>query len=285
MSVTTQEAESQIKRSQMQESAEIQAILCINRLSVSFHAPERHASEPAVRAVDEVSLEVKEGRIVALIGESGSGKSTLAQAVLGLLHPRWHTAEGEIWLNGTDLRRLSAKELQRYRGSGVAMIFQDPANALNPVLTIGRQLTETIRRHRKVQGAEAKKLAVDQLHRAGLSNPETLLRKFPFQLSGGMCQRVMIAIALASGAKLLIADEPTTALDITVQAQILHELDRLRRETGMSILLITHDLGVVAEIADEVYVMKGGRIVESGDVFEIFAHPRHVYTRELLECR
>ncbi|WP_054972460.1 ABC transporter ATP-binding protein [Paenibacillus sp. A3] len=285
MSVTTPEAELQIKRSHIQGAAEIPTILRIHRLSVSFHASERRASGPVVRAVDEVCLEVKEGRIVALVGESGSGKSTLARAVPGLLDPRRHTAEGEIWLNGTDLRRLSAKELRRYRGSGVAMIFQDPANALNPVLTIGRQLIETIRRHRKVQGTEAKKLALDQLRRAGLPNPETLLRKFPFQLSGGMCQRVMIAIALVSGAKLLIADEPTTALDVTVQAQILHELDRLRRETGMGILLITHDLGVVAEIADEVYVMKGGRIVESGHVFEIFARPRHAYTRELLECR
>ncbi|MCP1310748.1 ABC transporter ATP-binding protein [Paenibacillus tyrfis] len=285
MSVMTQEAAPRVERSHMQEAAEIPAILRIHRLSVSFHASERHASGPVVRAVDEVSLEVKEGRIVALVGESGSGKSTLAQAVPGLLDPRRHTAEGEIWLDGTDLRRLSARELRRYRGSAVAMIFQDPANALNPVLTIGRQLIETIRRHLKVQGAEAKKLAVDQLRRAGLPKPETLLRKFPFQLSGGMCQRVMIAIALVSGAKLLIADEPTTALDVTVQAQILHELDRLRRESGMGILLITHDLGVVAEIADEVYVMKGGRIVESGHVFEIFARPRHAYTRELLECR
>ncbi|WP_127486895.1 ABC transporter ATP-binding protein [Paenibacillus ehimensis] len=282
MLVTTQEAEPRVIRSHTQEAAEVPAVLRIQRLSVSYHASDRRASGPAV---DEVSLEVKEGQIVALVGESGSGKSTLAQAVPGLLDPRKHRAEGEIWLDGTDLRRLSARELRRYRGSRVAMIFQDPANALNPVLTIGRQLTETIRRHGKGQGAGAKKLAVDQLRRAGLPDPETLLRKFPFQLSGGMCQRVMIAIALASGAKLLIADEPTTALDVTVQAQILHELDRLRRETGMGILLITHDLGVVAEIADQVYVMKGGRIVESGNVFEIFAHPRHAYTRELLESR
>lgn len=239
----------------------------------------------AVTAANEVGLSVRAGRITALVGESGSGKSATALATMDLLGKSGRVEKGEIWLNGTELRSLPPRERKAFRGRDMAMIFQDPANALNPVLTIGRQLTETIRRHRPVSRAEAKRIAVSQLERAGLPDAESLLPRYSFQLSGGMCQRIMIALALLSGAKLLIADEPTTALDVSVQAQILRELHRVSREEKVGILLITHDLGVVAELADDVYVMRSGRILEYGDVISLFDHPQHPYTRKLLNSR
>ncbi|MDO3410330.1 ABC transporter ATP-binding protein [Saccharibacillus sp. CPCC 101409] len=241
--------------------------------------------DSAVVAVDGISLSVRAGRIAALVGESGSGKSAAALSVMGLIDPPGRVEAGEIFLNGRDLRRRPLREWNACRGRDMAMIFQDPMNALNPVLPIGRQLIETIRRHRRVSGAEARAIAIAQLERAELHGGDRLLRKYAFELSGGMCQRIMIALALVSGAKLLIADEPTTALDVGVQAQILRELDRVRREEDVGILLITHDLGVVAELADEVYVMRSGRIVEHGEVFDVFDRPRHEYTRELLDSR
>ncbi|MEK8131662.1 ABC transporter ATP-binding protein [Paenibacillus filicis] len=257
-----------------------QALLRIRQLSVHFGAGER-----APRAVQEVSLDVHAGDIVALIGESGSGKSATALSVFGLLGRPGRIAAGEIWLGEKDLLRMKPGQLRRTRGREMAMILQDPGNSLNPVLPIGTQMIETVRQHRRVSRREARMIAIDQLGRVGLPEPEGLLRRYPFQISGGMCQRVMIALALVSGARLLIADEPTTALDVMIQAQILEELDRLRRESGLAILLITHDLGVVAEKADFVYVMKEGRIVEAGDVHQIFERPAHPYTRELLDSR
>lgn len=256
------------------------AILRVRHLTTRFYSPGN-----VITAVDDVSIEVKPRRIVALVGESGSGKSVTAMSIMGLVDSPGKVEKGEIWLGSTNLRELSARQLRVYRGREMAVIFQDPMNALNPVLTIGRQMIETIRLHHDVSRSVARELAVQQMHRVGLRDPDTLLYKYAFQLSGGMCQRVMIAIALVSGARLLIADEPTTALDVTVQAQILRELDRIRHENGIGILLITHDLGVVAELADDMYVMKSGRIVESGSVFELFENPSHPYTRQLLDCR
>lgn len=255
-------------------------LLKVNNLRAGFHT-ESHV----VTAVDNVSMEVKARQIVALVGESGSGKSVTAMSILGLLDPPGVIESGEIWLGEHNLRAYSSRQLRKLRGKEMAVIFQDPMNALNPLLTIGRQVMETILTHKKVSGKEAKKLALEQMQQAGLADPAKIFNKYPFQISGGMCQRVMIAIALVSGARLLIADEPTTALDVTIQAQILKELDRIRRDNGVGILLITHDLGVVAELADYVYVMKSGQIVESGSVYEIFANPEHVYTKFLMECR
>lgn len=255
-------------------------LLKVSHLYTSFHTGSQQ-----VRAVEDVSLEVRSRQIVALVGESGSGKSVTAMSILGLVDPPGFIDGGEIWLRGNNLRECSTRQLRKLRGTEMAVIFQDPMNALNPVLPVGRQIMETIILHRQVTVQEAKQLAMEQMQQAGLSDPAQLFNKYPFQISGGMCQRVMIAIALVSGASLLIADEPTTALDVTIQAQILKELDRIRWVNNMGILLITHDLGVVAELADYVYVMKSGRIVEAGDVFDIFSHPSHPYTKYLLDCR
>ncbi|MEJ8303273.1 ABC transporter ATP-binding protein [Saccharibacillus sacchari] len=265
----------------MSASAEASTeLLCIRHLTL------RYGFGPtAVTAANDVSLSVKAGRITALVGESGSGKSAIALAAMGLLGSSGHVEQGEIRLNGIELQSLPPHKRKAFRGRDIAMVFQDPANALNPVLPIGRQLIETIRRHRPVGRTEARRIAVAQLKRAGLPNAESLLSKHAFQLSGGMCQRIMIALALVSGAKLLIADEPTTALDVSVQSQILRELRRVSREEDVGILLITHDLGVVAELAEDMYVMQAGRIVEYGDVYSVFDHPRHAYTRELLNSR
>ncbi|WP_018750772.1 ABC transporter ATP-binding protein [Paenibacillus sanguinis] len=254
--------------------------LRIEHLRVSFRTGKR-----SQMAVEDVSLEVKPGQIVALVGESGSGKSVTAMAAMGLIDPPGQIEDGDIWLGDRNLSTYSERQLQQIRGREIAIIFQDPVNALNPVINIGKQLMESVRQHRRVSAQEAKRLALSQMQQVGLARPQALFHQYPFQISGGMCQRVMIAMALLAGANLLIADEPTTALDVTIQAQILKELDRVRRQQGMSMLLITHDLGVVAELADYVYVMREGRIVEQGDVYEIFAAPRHAYTKYLLECR
>ncbi|WP_152393375.1 ABC transporter ATP-binding protein [Paenibacillus guangzhouensis] len=255
-------------------------LLRVNGLSVTFRAPGK-----VITAAENVSFEVQQGQIAALVGESGSGKSVTALSILGLLDYPGAVAQGEIWLDEVNLRACSPRELRRLRGREMGVIFQDPMNALNPVRSIGAQMIETIRLHRRVSWAEAKALAIVQLARVGLPDPAALMTRYAFQISGGMCQRVMIALALVSGPRLLIADEPTTALDMIVQARILRELDRIRRENGLGILLITHDWGVVAELADIVHVMKAGRIVESGSVFQIFENPEHPYTRELLNSR
>lgn len=254
--------------------------LRIEHLRVSFHT----GQGPQI-AVEDVSLGVKPGQIVALVGESGSGKSVTAMAAMGLIDPPGQVEDGNIWLGDCNLRTCSERQLQQVRGQEIAVIFQDPVNALNPVISIGKQLIESVRQHRRISAQAAKRLVLDQMQRVGLPHPDSLFHKYPFQISGGMCQRVMIASALLAGAGLLVADEPTTALDVTIQAQILKELDGVRREEGIGILLITHDLGVVAELADYVYVMCAGRIVEEGDVYKIFADPKHPYTKYLLECR
>ncbi|MDN5366049.1 MAG: peptide/nickel transport system ATP-binding protein [Thermacetogenium sp.] len=235
-----------------------------------------------IKAVNGVSFAVEAGKTLGLVGESGCGKTVTSLSLLGLIEPPGKILSGEVRLNGYDLLSLSQKQLRRVRGKEISIVFQNPMTSLNPVLTVGTQIIETIISHEGVSRAEARQRALDLLARVGLPYSEKLLKRYPFQLSGGMRQRVMIAIALALRPKVLIADEPTTALDVTVQAQILTELRRLQAEFDTAIILITHDLGVVAEMADEVAVMYAGSIVEYGGVIEVFESPGHPYTRALL---
>ena len=237
-----------------------------------------------IQAVKGVNLTVPKGKITALVGESGSGKSVTSLAVLGLLPRNGKIVEGEITAEGMEFGKLSKEQKKRWNGSTVGMIFQDPSASLNPHYTVGNQITEGIRQRQKMKKEEAEKLALSYLKAVKLPNPKQLMKKYPFELSGGMCQRVMIAIAMALKPKYLIADEPTTALDVTVQRQILSEIYRMSREQKMGILFITHDLGVVAEIADQVYIMQVGEIVEAAPVDEIFHRPTHPYTKKLLSA-
>src|SRR5579875_1879888 len=252
-------------------------VLRIENLSAEFAT-----REGPVRAVNHVYLDLHAGEIVALVGESGCGKTTLALSILQLLPSPGRITEGRILFAGRDLRYLDDDALRRLRGSEIAMIFQDPVSGLNPVLPIGRQVEEILANHLDIPKQERRRRAIDLLRQVGLSEPERIAKQYPFQLSGGMCQRVMIAMATALNPRVLIADEPTSALDVTVQAQILAELDALRRQRGTGILLITHDLGVVAQMADDVAIMYAGAVVESGDVTSIFRAPRHPYTWSLL---
>ncbi len=235
-----------------------------------------------VKAVDGVSFSLKAGKVLGIVGESGCGKTVTSLSLLGLIEPPGKILSGEVWLDGRNLLELSPNQLRKIRGKEISLVFQNPMSSLNPVLTIGTQLIETIISHEDVSSKEARKRAVELLGKVGLPHPEKFMKRYPFQLSGGMRQRVMIAIALALHPRVLIADEPTTALDVTVQAQILSELCRLQKEFNTAIILISHDLGVVAGMADEVAVMYAGSIVEYGPVEDIFDNPRHPYTRALL---
>ncbi|MFB4210977.1 ABC transporter ATP-binding protein [Shouchella sp. JSM 1781072] len=235
-----------------------------------------------VKAVDGVSFHIAQNEVVALVGESGSGKSMTSMSIMGLVDSPGEVS-GEIVLNGTNLNGLSAKKLDKYRGKDIAMIFQEPMTSLNPVFSIGNQIIETIRKHTRTSKAQAKERAIELLRLVGFSRAEESLSEFPHQLSGGMRQRVMIAIAMACNPKLLIADEPTTALDVTIQQQILDLMLKVKNEFQSSILLITHDLGVVAETADRVLVMYGGQIVEEAPAYELFTNPSHPYTQGLLK--
>lgn len=236
----------------------------------------------ALSLVDGVTLDVEPGEVVALVGESGSGKSLTALSVMGLLSEGLSVERGRIDLDGTDLTHMSDKALRGLRGADLAMIFQEPISSLNPLVPVGAQVAESLIVHGRANPEEAMAQAIDMLHRVGIPEPARRATQLPTELSGGMCQRVMIAAALISKPRLLIADEPTTALDVTIQAQILDLMSVLTAEVGTAILLITHDMGVVAELADRVCVMYGGRVVEQGPVGEIFARPRHPYTRMLL---
>jgi oligopeptide/dipeptide ABC transporter ATP-binding protein len=237
-----------------------------------------------VRAVDDVSFEVRRGEVFTLLGESGCGKSMTALSIMRLVPaPAGRIAAGRVLLDGEDLLRLPEVAMRRVRGKRIAMIFQEPMTSLNPVLTIGEQIAETIRRHRGLRGTAVDRLVLELLDAVGIADPAQRRREYPHQLSGGMKQRVMIAIALAGEPELLIADEPTTALDVTIQAQVLELLRRLQRERGMAILLITHDLGVVSEMADDVAVMYAGQIVEQTARAQFFADPKHPYSRKLFE--
>ncbi|MDO8612872.1 MAG: ABC transporter ATP-binding protein [Dehalococcoidia bacterium] len=239
----------------------------------------------AVRAVNNVSLSLRRGEILALTGESGAGKTSVGLSVLNLLPYPGRITAGRIIFNGTDLLSLPPEEMRRVRGREIAMVFQDPATGLNPVLSVGAQVEEIITAHLSVSKREARDRSLEALAQMGLPDPQEVARRYPFHLSGGMAQRVMIAIATALDPKVLIADEPTSALDVTVQAAILDDLRQLQRRSGTSILLITHDLGVVAQMADEVAVMYAGSIAESGDVRTVFERPRHPYTWALLRSR
>jgi peptide/nickel transport system ATP-binding protein/oligopeptide transport system ATP-binding protein len=236
-----------------------------------------------VTAVDDVSFDVAPGEVLGIVGESGSGKSVTALSIMGLLpQPPGRVAGGEILFDGRDLLKLPKSQMRQMRGSAIGMIFQEPMTSLNPVFTIGDQITETIRVHERIGAAAARKRGIEMLEKVGIPSPQRRIDDFPHQLSGGMRQRVMIAMALSCSPKLLLADEPTTALDVTIQAQILDLLRDLQREMGMAIVIITHNMGVIAEFADRVAVMYAGRIAEEGPVGRIFDAPTHPYTAGLL---
>jgi len=253
-------------------------VLSIRKLSVY---PLRQDGLPAI--VDQVSFDLNEGEILAVVGESGCGKTKTAEAIMGLLSGEaWKVQADAIELDGSNLAALCEAGWQKIRGRKISMIFQEPLTALDPVFTAGSQLCSVFGRHRGKTGREARESSVDMLKQVGFADPGRIMRSYPHQLSGGMRQRVMIAMAMACRPRVLIADEPTTALDVTTQAQVLSQLTRLGRESGTSILLITHDLGVVAQYCDRALVMLDGRIVEQATVKDLFARPRHPYTRKLL---
>ena len=235
-----------------------------------------------VRAVDGVSFYLQRGELLGLVGESGCGKSMTALSIMRLVAPPGKIVGGEILFEGKDLIKLPESEMRQLRGDDIAMIFQDPMTSLNPVFTVGEQIAEALRLHRKLSRKEARLATIEAMREVSIPDPARRVDDYPHQLSGGMRQRIMIAMALACNPKLLIADEPTTALDVTIQAQILELLDELRRQRELAVLLITHDLGVVAEVADRVAVMYTGRIVEESPVDELFARPKHPYTEGLL---
>ena len=256
------------------------AVIEVNDLRTHFHT-----EEGVVKAVDGISFRVEPGHTLGIVGESGSGKSVTSLSIMQLLASSAEIESGEIALLGRDLVGLPEKEMRRIRGKDISMIFQEPMTSLNPVFKVGDQVAEAIVLHQKVSKSEARRRAIELFDEVGIPDPEQRIDSYPHQMSGGQKQRVMIAMALSCNPKLLIADEPTTALDVTIQAQILDILRRLRDERGMAILFITHDLGVIAEIADEVMVMYRGNMVEYGSIIDIFTAPKHAYTKGLLACR
>ncbi len=253
------------------------ALLDVRDLRTSFFTPRGEA-----RAVDGISFEVEAGRTLGLVGESGCGKTVTALSILRLMPPSGRVVGGEIVFDGRDLLTLSEAEMRRVRGNAIAMIFQEPMSSLNPVFTVGNQIAEAVRLHEGLGRRAARDKAIQMLKLVEIAEPGRRVDEYPHQLSGGMRQRVMIAMALSCRPRLLIADEPTTALDVTIQAQILDLLASLQQRFGMALILVTHDLGIVAERADDVAIMYAGRIVESAPVEAIFAQPLHPYTRGLL---
>ncbi|GAA0355006.1 ABC transporter ATP-binding protein [Bacillus horti] len=253
-------------------------ILDVQNLHVSFTT---YGGE--VQAVRGVSLELHEGETLAIVGESGCGKSVTAQTIMRLItEPAGRIKSGMITYRNKDLTALSEKQMRRVRGAEIAMIFQDPMTSLNPTITIGKQISESMIKHQKISSTDANKLSIELLKLVGIANPKERLKQYPHQFSGGMRQRIMIAMALACNPSILIADEPTTALDVTIQAQIIELFKEIQIKTGIAIILITHDLGVVASIANRVNVMYAGKVMEAGLVQDIFGHPQHPYTRGLL---
>ena len=253
------------------------AFLEVNDLAVGFPT-----EDGLVQAVNGVSFTLERDRTLAIVGESGSGKSVTSQAIMGLLNRKAAHITGEVWLQGTDLITSSDEEIRARRGDEMAMIFQDPLSSLHPFYTVGKQLVEAARVHQDISKSDARQQAIQMLDRVGIPAPDKRIDDYPHQLSGGMRQRVMIAMALINSPDLLIADEPTTALDVTVQAQIIELIKDLQREFHTAVVIITHDLGVVAEVADEVVVMYGGQLVERGGIDEIYARPEMPYTLGLL---
>jgi oligopeptide/dipeptide ABC transporter ATP-binding protein len=252
-------------------------------LDVRGLVTEFHTDRGTLRAVNDVSFRLERGRVLAVIGESGSGKSVMLRSILGI-NPDTAVVAGEILLGGRDLLRLSPRQRAATRGRDLSMVFQDPLTALDPVYTVGRQLEETVRTHARVGKAEARARAMELLDLVHIPSPAQRLKAYPFELSGGMRQRVVIAMALAGSPKVLLADEPTTALDVTVQARILELFRELQRSRDMDMVIVTHDLAVAAAVADDLAVMYAGRIVESGPVGEVLGAPAHPYTRGLLEA-
>ncbi|MBT4381956.1 MAG: ABC transporter ATP-binding protein [Gammaproteobacteria bacterium] len=255
------------------------AVLSINNLITEFDT-----DEGRVRAVDDVSFTAQAGKTLGIVGESGCGKSVTALSIMRLLpQPMGQIVSGSVELDGTDLTQLPIPQMEKIRGARIGMVFQEPMTALNPVHTVGRQLTEALLIHKDITPDAAIREAVGLLDRVGIPSPDVRMTEYPHQLSGGMRQRVVIAMALACKPDFLIADEPTTALDVTIQAQILELIKELQADMGMSVILITHDLGVIAETCDEVVVMYAGKVAERGSVFDIFDRAAHPYTRGLLK--
>ncbi|MDQ0661005.1 peptide/nickel transport system ATP-binding protein [Paenibacillus sp. W2I17] len=267
-------------KKRMRAGDDMEPLLKVNDLSVSFHS-----GESEFQAVREVSFEVRKGETLGIVGESGSGKSVTARSIMRLLaSPPSQMKNGEILFKGVDLANKTQKEMESIRGRDIGMIFQDPMSSLNPTIKVGKQISESLIKHQKVSKREAKKQAIAMMERVGITRSEIRYNQYPHEFSGGMRQRVMIGIALACRPELLIADEPTTALDVTIQAQILSLMKDMQDQLGTSIILITHDLGVVAGMCDRVVVMKEGQIVETGTTTEIFANPKHPYTIRLLNA-
>ena len=259
-------------------SSSSEPLLSVRDLRVTF----RRQGEEPFTAVNDISFDVRPGQTVGIVGESGCGKSVTSLAIMGLLPKRGNTVEGSIRYEGTDLLQLTPNEMRDRRGADLGMIFQDPLSSLNPVIPIGVQVTEVLERHKGMSRKAAMPIAQEMLQKVGIPDPKRRLTDYPHQLSGGMRQRALIAMALACEPRLLIADEPTTALDVTIQAQILALLKELVQDTGTALIMITHDLGVVAGLCDEINVLYGGKIVERGQRHELFAQPRHPYTHGLL---
>ena len=255
-------------------------LLKINDLHTYFKSP-----KGIIKAVNGVSFEIGEGKTVAVVGESGCGKSVTASTLMGILNKKTSIVEGEILFEGKDLLKLTPEEMRKIRGKDISMIFQEPMTSLNPALKIGYQVSEVFRTHFDMDKKSAKEKSIEMLKRVKLPRAEKIYNSYPHELSGGQCQRVMIAMALSSEPKLLIADEPTTALDVTIQARVLELMRELKEEFNTSIMFITHDFGVVAEMADEVVVMYAGRAVEKGRTEDIFTNPLHPYTKALLKAR
>ena len=255
------------------------SLLQVNNLVVEFTS--RHGT---LRALDEVSFEIAPGEILGIVGESGAGKSLTGAAIIGLLEPPGKIASGSVRLHGQRIDNLAEQDMRKIRGRKIGAIFQDPLTSLNPLYTVGRQLTETISTHLNVDGAEARRRAIDLLKDTGIPAAEQRIDHYPHQFSGGMRQRVVIALALAAEPQLIVADEPTTALDVSIQAQIISLLKRICKERGAAVMLITHDMGVIAETCDRVAVLYAGRVAEIGPVHQVIHHPAHPYTQGLMAC-
>ncbi len=254
-------------------------LLEVTNLTVSFPT-----SNGIVRAVNGISYNVKKGETIGIIGESGSGKSVQAHTIIGLLKLPGKIDNGSVIFEGNDMLKFSEREMQKLRGSRIGMIFQDPMSCLDPLFTIGWQLKETLRAHMSISLRETARISIAMLEKVGIRNAKQIMKQYPLQLSGGMLQRVMIAMTLFNKPKLLIADEPTTALDVTIQDQIVMLLKEIQKDTGMSLIFITHDFGIVADLCDKVYVMYGGMMMEQANVEDIFYNPAHPYTKGLLNA-